>query len=207
LLKEIAARFKQTLRASDVIARLGGDEFVVLVQEVSDREHAATVARKMLSAAIKPMMLIGQECRVTASIGIALFPGDGEDEQALMKNADSAMYFAKEEGKNNFQFYTSEISSQSLERLTLESNLRHAMERREFSTTRPSSTSRPVQSPASRPCCAGRAPSWARSRRTSSSPSPKRLASSSTSAAGCSRPRASRTWPGSAKACRRSTWR
>ena len=133
LLKEIAARFKQTLRASDVIARLGGDEFVVLVQEVSDREHAATVARKMLSAAIKPMMLAGQECRVTASIGVALFPGDGEDEQALMKNADSAMYFAKEEGKNNFQFYTSEISSQSLERLALESNLRRAMERREFS--------------------------------------------------------------------------
>jgi len=133
LLKEIAARFKQTLRASDVIARLGGDEFVVLVQEISDREHAATVARKMLSAAIKPMMLVGQECRVTASIGIALFPGDGEDEQALMKNADSAMYFAKEEGKNNFQFYTSEISSQSLERLTLESNLRRAMERQEFS--------------------------------------------------------------------------
>ncbi len=132
LLKEITARFKQTLRASDVIARLGGDEFVVLVQEVSDREHAATVARKMLSTAIKPMVLVGQECRVTASIGIAMFPGDGEDEQTLMKNADSAMYFAKEEGKNNFQFYSTEINSQSLERLTLETNLRRAMERKEF---------------------------------------------------------------------------
>ncbi|MEO8151471.1 MAG: EAL domain-containing protein [Rhizobacter sp.] len=132
LLKEITARFKQTLRASDVIARLGGDEFVVLVQEVSDCEHAATVARKLLSIAIKPMMLVGQECRVTASIGIAMFPGDGEDEQTLMKNADSAMYFAKEEGKNNFQFYSSEISTQSLERLTLESALRRAMERNEF---------------------------------------------------------------------------
>lgn len=132
LLKEITTRFKQTLRASDVIARLGGDEFVVLVQEVSDREHASAVARKMLSAAIKPMVLVGQECRVTASIGIALYPADGEDEQTLMKNADSAMYFAKEEGKNNFQFYSSEISTQSLERLTLESNLRRAMERDEF---------------------------------------------------------------------------
>ena len=132
LLKEITARFKQTLRASDLIARLGGDEFVVLVQEVSDREHAATVARKMLSAAIKPMVLVGQECRVTASIGIAMFPSDGEDEQMLMKNADSAMYFAKEEGKNNFQFYSTEINSQSLERLALETNLRHAMERQEF---------------------------------------------------------------------------
>jgi len=78
-------------------------------------------------------VLLGQECRVTASIGIALFPNDGEDEQTLMKNADSAMYFAKEEGKNNFQFYSSEINSQTLERLTLESNLRRAMERNEFS--------------------------------------------------------------------------
>ncbi|MBT9528446.1 MAG: EAL domain-containing protein [Rhizobacter sp.] len=132
LLKEITARFRQTLRASDVIARLGGDEFVVLVQEVNDREHASAVARKMLSAAIKPMVLVGQECRVTASIGIAMYPSDGEDEQTLMKNADSAMYFAKEEGKNNFQFYSSEISTQSLERLTLEANLRRAMERDEF---------------------------------------------------------------------------
>jgi EAL domain-containing protein (putative c-di-GMP-specific phosphodiesterase class I) len=91
------------------------------------------VARKLLSAAIKPVMLLGQECRVTASIGIALFPSDGGDEQTLMKNADSAMYYAKEEGKNNFQFYSSEISTQTLERLTLESNLRRAMEREEFS--------------------------------------------------------------------------
>jgi diguanylate cyclase (GGDEF)-like protein/PAS domain S-box-containing protein len=133
LLKEITARFKQALRASDVIARLGGDEFVVLVQEISDREHAATVARKMLSAAIKPMVLAGQECRVTASIGVALFPSDGADEQTLMKNADSAMYFAKEEGKNNFQFYSSEISSATMERLTIETHLRRAMDRGELS--------------------------------------------------------------------------
>jgi diguanylate cyclase (GGDEF)-like protein/PAS domain S-box-containing protein len=133
LLKELTARFKQALRSSDVIARLGGDEFVVLVQEVPDREHAAAVARKILSAAIKPIELMGQECRVTASVGISLFPGDGSDEQTLMKNADSAMYHAKEEGKNNFQFYSSEISSQTLERLTLESNLRRALERQEFS--------------------------------------------------------------------------
>jgi diguanylate cyclase (GGDEF)-like protein/PAS domain S-box-containing protein len=132
LLKEITARFKQALRSSDVIARLGGDEFVVLVQEVPDREHAAIVARKLLSAAIKPIELMGQECRVTASVGISLFPGDGQDEQTLMKNADSAMYHAKEEGKNNFQFYSSEISSQTLERLTLEANLRRALEREEF---------------------------------------------------------------------------
>jgi diguanylate cyclase (GGDEF)-like protein/PAS domain S-box-containing protein len=133
LLKEISARFRQVLRASDVIARLGGDEFVVLVQEVSDREHADIVARKLLSAAIKPVEVMGQECRVTASVGISLFPQDGEDEQTLMKNADSAMYYAKEEGKNNHQFYSSEISTQTLERLTLEAKLRRAMEHKEFS--------------------------------------------------------------------------
>jgi diguanylate cyclase (GGDEF)-like protein/PAS domain S-box-containing protein len=132
LLQEITARFKQALRASDVIARLGGDEFVVLVQELTDENQAATVARKLLQAAIKPVELAGQECRVTASIGIAMFPTNGKDEQSLMKNADIAMYFAKEEGKNNFQFYSNEIKTHSLERLTLEANLRHAMERDEF---------------------------------------------------------------------------
>ena len=132
LLKEITARFKAALRASDVIARLGGDEFVVLIQEMSSPEQAANVARKLLSAAMKPLELMGHECRVTASIGISIFPEDGDDEQLLMKNADIAMYFAKEEGKNNFQFYSKEIKSQSLERMILESNLRHAMERDEF---------------------------------------------------------------------------
>ena len=132
LLKQLATRFKQTLRASDVLSRLGGDEFVVLVHEVGDNEHAATVAGKMLSATLRPFTLEGQECRVTASIGIAMYPADGEDEQTLMKNADSAMYYAKEEGKNNYQFYLKEINSQSLERLTLENNLRQAMTRDEF---------------------------------------------------------------------------
>jgi diguanylate cyclase (GGDEF)-like protein/PAS domain S-box-containing protein len=133
LLQEITTRFKHALRSSDVIARLGGDEFVVLVQETNDGQQAATVARKLLSEAIKPVMLAGQECRVTASIGIALFPVDGNDEQSLMKNADIAMYYAKEEGKNNFQFYSDEIKTHSLERLALEANLRHALERNELS--------------------------------------------------------------------------
>ena len=83
--------------------------------------------------AVVQVMLLGRECRVTASIGIALYPQDGADEQALMKNADIAMYFAKSEGKNNFRLYSSEITSQSLERLTLENNLRNALENNEFS--------------------------------------------------------------------------
>jgi diguanylate cyclase (GGDEF)-like protein/PAS domain S-box-containing protein len=133
LLQEITERFKKTLRATDVLARLGGDEFVVLIQEMSGVRQAAKVAGKLLAAALKPVMLLGRECRVTASIGIALYPQDGADEQALMKNADIAMYFAKSEGKNNFRLYSSEITSQSLERLTLENNLRNALENNEFS--------------------------------------------------------------------------
>jgi len=133
LLKEIATRFKKVLRASDVVARLGGDEFVVLIQDMADAAQAAAVARKIISAAIRPVLLMGRECRVTASIGIALYPDNGHDEQTLMKNADIAMYFAKEEGKNNYQFYSTDIKSQSLERLTLESNLRRALESNEFS--------------------------------------------------------------------------
>jgi len=132
LLKEMSERFRHTLRASDVVARLGGDEFVVLVQEVKESRQVATVARKILSSTIRPITINGQECRVTASVGIALFPADGDSHQSLMKNADIAMYLAKEEGKNNFQFYSKDIKTQSLERMTLETNLRRALERNEF---------------------------------------------------------------------------
>ncbi len=132
LLKEITARFKKAARTSDIVARLGGDEFVVLVHEVTEPSQAAAVARKLLSAASEPVTLAGQECGITASIGIAMYPTAGEDEQSLMKNADIAMYFAKDEGKNNFQFYSTGITTQSLERLKLENNLRVAMERSEL---------------------------------------------------------------------------
>jgi diguanylate cyclase (GGDEF)-like protein len=132
LLCEVANRLKACVRGSDTVARLGGDEFVVLLPELADEKYAATVAQKILSVIAKPFMLIGQEFRVTASIGISTFPQDGLDEQTLTKNADIAMYQAKEEGKNNFQFYSEKLNANSLERLTLESSLRHALERREF---------------------------------------------------------------------------
>jgi diguanylate cyclase (GGDEF)-like protein/PAS domain S-box-containing protein len=133
LLAEMSARLRAALRASDVIARLGGDEFVVLLREVRDPAQVTAVVRKILSAALKPMDILGQECRVTASIGIALYPSDAQDEQSLMKNADLAMYLAKEEGKNNYQFYSAEIQARSIEKLALESGLRGALERNEFS--------------------------------------------------------------------------
>jgi diguanylate cyclase (GGDEF)-like protein len=133
LLQEIAARLTQSLRAVDTVGRLGGDEFVILIEEVSDSNQVAAVAHKILTSVIKPITLKGQESRITASIGISMFPKDAEDEQTLMKNADIAMYLAKEEGKNNYQFYSQDIQSKSLQHLSIETNLRFALERNELS--------------------------------------------------------------------------
>ena len=132
LLQEVAARLKECLRDSDTVARLGGDEFVVLLPELVEQADVAGVAQKILSSVARPFVLLGQEFRVTASIGISTYPHDGLDEQTLTKNADIAMYQAKEEGKNNFQFYSETLNANSLQRLTLESSLRHALERNEF---------------------------------------------------------------------------
>jgi diguanylate cyclase (GGDEF)-like protein len=132
LLQEVAGRLKGCVRESDTIARLGGDEFVLLLPEAASGGNAAAVAQKILSVVAKPFTLIGQEFRVTVSIGISSYPQDGLDEQALMKNADIAMYQAKEAGKNNFQFYAEARDVNSLERLTLEAALRHALVRDEF---------------------------------------------------------------------------
>ena len=132
LLQEMAKRLTRTLRASDIIARFGGDEFVVLLPEIKDATESAGVAKKILDALIQPMHVADQECRVTASIGISTFPDDAQDEQSLMKNADMAMYLAKSEGKNNYQFYSQEIRTEARERLILENSLRRALEENEL---------------------------------------------------------------------------
>src|SRR6266581_6649192 len=132
LLQEMGARLTQTVRASDVVARLGGDEFVVLVQEVKEAKQVEAVARKVLSALVKPIVIQRQECRVTASIGICMYPAEAQGEQALMKNADIAMYRAKEDGKNTYKFYSEEMNIHSFERLALETSLRRGLERNEF---------------------------------------------------------------------------
>lgn len=132
LLKEVATRLRDALRSSDVVARLGGDEFVVLLQEIEGPDQAGTVARKLLSALTKPIQLGDQDYRVTGSVGIAMYPSDGEDETSLMKSADMAMYLAKEEGRNNYQFYSQNIQKRSVERLALETNLRQAVEQEQF---------------------------------------------------------------------------
>lgn len=132
LLQEVAARLKACLRDSDTVARLGGDEFVAVLPELDEEKYVATVAQKILSAVARPFVLVGQDFRVTASVGISIYPQDGLDEQTLKKNADIAMYQAKQEGKNNFQFYSEKLNTSSLERLMLETGLRHAVERNEF---------------------------------------------------------------------------
>ncbi len=109
LLKEIAVRFKHTLRAVDVVARLGGDEFVVMMEDIGDPKQAAVLAQRILEATGEPVRIASGECRVTASIGICVYPEEGEDEQTLMKNADAAMYRAKENGKNQYRFYSTDM--------------------------------------------------------------------------------------------------
>ncbi len=132
LLQDVAHRLRQNLRESDTVARLGGDEFVVLVEDCADARELNAIAQNILTAVGRPYLLSGQEYHVTGSIGISTYPADGQDPAALLKNADIAMYLAKDRGKNNFQFYSPQQNAHSFERLALESALRHALERDEF---------------------------------------------------------------------------
>jgi diguanylate cyclase (GGDEF)-like protein len=106
LLREIASRLRACLREGDVVGRIGGDEFVVLIEEFGEPAQLALVARKILETMAQPVAVRGEECRVTASVGISAYPQDGKDSQTLLKNADSAMYRAKEQGKNRFQYFS-----------------------------------------------------------------------------------------------------
>ncbi len=132
LLVEVANRLRGALRSSDIVARLGGDEFVVVLEETAERPDVERIAGNLLSVLGEPVQLSGHECHATASIGIAMYPNDGADVQTLTKNADMAMYLAKEDGKNGFRFFTKDVKVQSIERLTLEAALRRALEREQF---------------------------------------------------------------------------
>jgi EAL domain-containing protein (putative c-di-GMP-specific phosphodiesterase class I) len=115
------------------VARLGGDEFVVILAKASDRSDVERIAGVMLALLSEPMHLGGHECHTSVSIGIAMFPDDGSNAQTLTKSADMAMYLAKEDGKNGFRFSSGEVKAQSIERLKLETELRRAVERDQFS--------------------------------------------------------------------------
>jgi diguanylate cyclase (GGDEF)-like protein/PAS domain S-box-containing protein len=132
LLQTVALRLTECVRATDTVCRLGGDEFVILLSEVAHEQDAAVSAEKILQSLRKPCVLSDHELHVTASIGIVVHPGDGIAIEALLQNADSAMYEAKNRGRNNYQFYRSELNSTASERQSLESGLRHAIERREL---------------------------------------------------------------------------
>jgi len=132
LLKAVAVRLSACVRKSDVVARLGGDEFVMLLQDLDDADRVTAIARKILESAAAPVNIQGQECRVSASIGISMYPSDAQDEATLMQNADAAMYRVKEQGKNSYRFYSKDVRKQSMERLTLEAELRRALAAGEF---------------------------------------------------------------------------
>ena len=132
LLKIVAARLKAAVREGDTVARVGGDEFTIVLQELGDRSDAAVVAQKVLHTIAEPVEINGHRLYVTTSIGITLFPDDGDDAETLLKNADNAMYRAKAEGRNTYQMSTQELNRSTHERMTLESGLHQAMERSEF---------------------------------------------------------------------------
>jgi diguanylate cyclase (GGDEF)-like protein len=145
LLKEVASRLTKSLRQTDYvtrndshaashhIARQGGDEFTVLLGDLSQAQEATKVARRILEALSQPFNLNGNEIVMSASIGIAVYRLDGNDAESLLKNADAAMHYAKEQGKNNYQYYNDKMNTSAFQKMTLESNLHKALERDEFS--------------------------------------------------------------------------
>lgn len=132
LLKEIAQRLTRILRTDDMIARQGGDEFTIFLQDISAVEDIIQIAEKILVVAAEPFLMAGHEMHVTASIGITVFPIDDMNLDSLLRNADTAMYRAKELGKNNFQFYTAQMNTLIRERMEIENLLHHALARKEL---------------------------------------------------------------------------
>jgi diguanylate cyclase (GGDEF)-like protein len=132
LLSAVGARLSSCLRDSDFLARLGGDEFVVMLPRLAHREDASQVATKLIDALQIPVIIGNHELSVSTSIGIALYPEDGEDVSTLLKHADIAMYKAKNEGRNTFSYFTADMDAHALEHLMLENGLRRAIERDEL---------------------------------------------------------------------------
>lgn len=132
LLKEVASRLTGCIRRSDTLSRLGGDEFVVVLEALHRPQDLASVAQKILTALAQPYCVEGHSLSTSCSIGVSIYPEDGLDLQTLMKNADIAMYHAKEKGRNNYQFFSAEMNVRAVKRLTMENELRRALEREEF---------------------------------------------------------------------------
>jgi len=132
LLQSIAKRLVDCVRGADTVSRQGGDEFVILLSEVEQPEDTAILASRMLEAVAEPHSIEGHDLHLTTSIGISIYPDDGLDAETLIKNADTAMYQAKENGRQGYQFFKSAMNVKAVERQSVEENLRRALERREF---------------------------------------------------------------------------
>jgi diguanylate cyclase (GGDEF)-like protein len=132
LLQSVAKRLEHCVRASDTVSRQGGDEFVVLLSEAEHWEDAATIARRILDSVAQPHSIDQHDLHVTASIGVSVYPTDGIDSETLIKNADTAMYQAKENGRHSYRFFTPEMNVRAVERQSIEGDLRRALERQEF---------------------------------------------------------------------------
>ena len=132
LIQQLSQRFNATIREGDTIARFGSDEFVILLDDFDSDETLSIISQKLLDSLTTPFNINEHEIHITASIGISVYPGDGKDPETLLRNADIAMYRAKELGKNNFQFFSESMTARVFERITLKNSLRHALERDEF---------------------------------------------------------------------------
>lgn len=132
LLQSVADRLRACVRNTDTLARHGGDEFAIVLSELRDASDIAFVLKKIQDALAQPLVVANQECFMTFSIGVAIYPNDGQDASTLLKNADIAMYRAKENGRNNYHFYTPELDAEGDGLLSLETDLRRALKRQEF---------------------------------------------------------------------------
>jgi diguanylate cyclase (GGDEF)-like protein len=132
LLTAVSARLTASRREEDTVARLGGDEFIVSIPDVADAAEAESVAARILADLAKPFTINGHQLHADVSIGIALYPRDGDTAETLMRNADTAMYHAKESGRGNYQFFSEQLTERVSRRLSTETNLRRALERGEF---------------------------------------------------------------------------
>lgn len=132
LLQTVAERLKTCVRYTDTVCRQGGDEFVILLTEIEQTQDAAPVAEKILAVFAEPCAVAGHELHVTLSIGISIYPDDGQDSDDVMKNADTAMYHAKANGRNNYQFFTPEMNTRAVRRMFIEGGLRRALRLGEF---------------------------------------------------------------------------
>ncbi|RMX20916.1 EAL domain-containing protein [Legionella jordanis] len=132
VLLDVAKRLSNSLRAQDTLARIGGDEFVMLIPDLAKGEDVVTLAQKIINSFSEPFLVEGHEFILTTSMGISIYPNDARDNNSLLKNADLAMYQAKEQGGNQFKFYTPELNQLSNMQLERESELRHAIANQEF---------------------------------------------------------------------------